>query len=246
VTIPRLLTNGNGDLRRDGIWTWTLPAWVVELPDGRTYNACPSAAACAPRCYARKGTYLFPAVRAKHTANLLLTVDRLPTWERWMTFEVRDRRMDGKIVRIHDAGDFHSEEYLLAWLRIIRSAPRVRFYAYTKEVAMFRRLVEPDPPPNFRFIYSYGGRQDDAILDTDRRSDVFPSAEAMDAAGYADQERSDLLAINGPLAVGIVVNNHPGASNAMAGQSFREIQANRHSKAGRKDMRPAGRKADGP
>ena len=39
--------------------------------------------------------------------------------------------------------------YLPAWLRICHARPDVNFYAYTKEVDRFRRLVEADPPPNF-------------------------------------------------------------------------------------------------
>jgi hypothetical protein len=47
-------------------------------------------------------------------------------------------------------------DYLAAWLRICRNRPDVNFYAYTKEVRRFRRLVEPDPPPNLLWVYSYG------------------------------------------------------------------------------------------
>jgi hypothetical protein len=69
VTGPPLLTQ-NSELRDDGIWNWTLPAWVVRLSDGRSFNVCPSAGACAKVCYARNGTYLFPAVAAAHLDNL--------------------------------------------------------------------------------------------------------------------------------------------------------------------------------
>jgi hypothetical protein len=30
----------------------------------------------------------------------------------------------------------------------------------SKEVSRFRRLVEPDPPDNFKWVYSYGGKED--------------------------------------------------------------------------------------
>jgi protein gp88 len=33
----------------------------------------------------------------------------------------------------HDSGDFFSDAYLLAWLRIFRARPDVNFYAYTKK-----------------------------------------------------------------------------------------------------------------
>nr|WP_203841823.1 hypothetical protein [Actinoplanes humidus] len=48
----RLLTQSNRRLKRIGVWTWTLPAWAGRLPDGRTYNTCPSAGVCHQVCYA--------------------------------------------------------------------------------------------------------------------------------------------------------------------------------------------------
>jgi hypothetical protein len=232
-----LLTNGNRDLRRDRIWTWTLPAWVTELPDGRVVNICPSAGACAPLCYARKGTYNFGPVRAAHARNLLRILDDLAGWEAEMTAELARPKFAGTHVRIHDAGDFLSDDYLVAWLRIIRASPATTFYAYTKEVARFRALVEPDPPANFHWIYSFGGRQDDAINDTDRQCDVFPTAQLLADAGYTDQAASDLDAIYGPSKVGIVVNNHPGAVARLAGRSLGEVQRDRHR--ARKSTAPA-------
>jgi len=225
-----LLTNGNSDLRRDGIWTWSLPAWVTELDDGRTVNCCPSAGACATACYARKGTYNFRNVKAKHQANLKRVLDDLPAWETEMNSELDQPRFDQKFIRIHDGGDFFSKEYLAAWLRIIRNHPRTTFYCYTKEVQMFREMVEPDYPRNFYWVFSFGGRQDPKIQDNDRQADVFPTSEALEAAGFFDQEQSDLLAIRGPHKVGIVINNHPGAVRGMKGLSFRELQAQRHKK----------------
>ncbi len=213
-----LLSRANRDLARDGIYTWSLPAWVVTLPSGRKFNVCPSAMKCAKLCYARKGTYRFRNVKGKHTANLMRVLDDMLAWESDMLSEL-ERIAEGHI-RIHDGGDFFSEAYLRAWLRIIRACPHLMFYAYTKEVLMFRQVVEPDPPGNFRWIYSYGGRWDELITTDDRRADVFPSTEALEAAGFHDQEDSDLLAVYGPKAVGIVVNNHPGAQAAMAGASF--------------------------
>jgi len=215
-----LLRMGNADLRRDRIWTWSLPAWVTTLSSGRKVNVCPSAMKCASLCYARKGTYNFRNVKAAHLRNLECVLDDIVAWEKAMTDEVTHRKFDGAHVRIHDGGDFLSEQYLLAWLRVARSAPLTTFYCYTKEVEMFRRLVEPDAPGNFRWVYSWGGRWDHLILDDDRQADVFPSHEALEAAGFHDQQDSDLLAIYGHHKVGIVINNHRGAIAAMEGSSF--------------------------
>jgi hypothetical protein len=221
----RLLTQ-NRELRRIGVWNWTLPAWAGRLADGRTYNTCPSAGVCAQVCYARNGTYLFRGVRARHEANLAYVLDDLDGWRRQMRDELAHPRHVGGNVRIHDAGDFFTDDYLSAWLHIIRLRPATRFYAYTKEIDRFRRLVEPDPPANFRWVYSYGGRQDAAIDPaSDRVADVFPDAVQLADAGYADQSDSDLLAVDGPPLVGIPANNIRHFRRRQGDRSFSAWQA---------------------
>lgn len=220
----RLLTQ-NRELKAEGIWNWTLPAWAGRLPDGRTYNTCPSAGVCAKACYALNGTYRFPVVKARHQANLAYVLDDPDGWESQMFGELLHKRHSGGWVRIHDAGDFFTDDYLAAWLRIIRSVPDVQFYAYTKEVSRFRRLVEVDPPPNFRWVYSYGGREDHLLNpEVDRTADVFPDDESMTAAGYTSQDASDLLAVLGPPKVGIPANNIPAFRKKLAGRTFRQWQ----------------------
>src|SRR5690606_25149431 len=124
-------------------------------------NVCPAAGACVKFCYARNGTYNFPAVKAAHTRHLELVLDDLGRFTTTMLNELTARRFRPKgtptlpdlprghltpqvaalleegavAVRIHDAGDFLSDEYLLAWLTIAQLTPDVLFFAYTKEVA---------------------------------------------------------------------------------------------------------------
>lgn len=75
----------------------------------------------------------------------------------------------------HLSGDFFSRDYIARWLEIIRNRSQTRFYCYTKEVALFRELVESDPPPNFWWVYSLGGTQDSNLdVAHDRVADVFP------------------------------------------------------------------------
>ena len=126
----------------------------------------------------------------------------------------------------HYSGDFFSDAYLAGWLRIIRARPTVNFYAYTKEVARFRSMVEPDPPENFLWVYSFGGTQDaDLDVERDRVADVFPDEDAIAAAGWHSQEASDLLAVLGPRLVGIPANRIPHYLKRLAGRTFRSWQA---------------------
>lgn len=229
----RLLTQ-NREMRSIGAWNWTLPAWAGKLPDGRNYNTCPAAGVCAKVCYARNGTYNFPAVKAKHERNLARVLDDLPRWEADMVAELAAARFrGGRFVRVHDAGDFFADDYTAAWLRVARAVPDVTFYAYTKEVAWFRRVVEPDRPGNFLYVFSFGGREDRLLdLDVDRVADVFPDEAAIEAAGFHSQEASDLLAVLGPRLVGIPANRIPHFVKRLDGRTFRQWQAQDDARRG--------------
>lgn len=226
VARPQRLLTQNREMKAIGAWNWSLPAWAGRLPDGRTYNTCPSAGICARVCYSRNGTYLWPVVRAKHEANLMFVLDDLAGWEAAMIGELAARRFQHTWVRIHDSGDFFSDSYLTSWLRICRARPEVSFYCYTKEISRFRRLVEPDPPPNLRWVYSFGGIQDHRLdPNIDRVADVFPDEQAITEAGWSSQEASDLLAVLGPPQVGIPANRIPAFLRRLAGRRFSTWQA---------------------
>ncbi len=222
----RLLTNGNRDLRRDGIWTWTLPALAARLPGGSTVRTCPAAGVCALACYAREGTYRIPSVRARHLVNLRYTIEDLGGWRDAMIRELSHPRFaTGIRVRIHDGGDFYSPSYLDAWLTVIAASPHVGFYTYTKEKRLFRDLVEPAPPPNLKWVYSLGGTQDVLLAPGDRVADVFPSESALERSPFHSQAASDLLAVDGPAPVGMASNNIPKLRRRQGARTFGQWQA---------------------
>lgn len=197
----------------------TLPRDI--RPQGSAYSA-----SFNTRRYQWHGTYTWPVVRAKHEANLMFVLDDPPGWETAMVAELGAPKFHGAWIRIHDAGDFFSDTYLQAWLRICRARPDVNFYAYTKEVDRLRRLAEPNPPANFLWVYSYGGKQDSALEPaTDRVAYVFPDEAAIAAAGWASQDASDLLAVLGPRLVGVPANRIPAYLKRLAGRRFSEWQA---------------------
>ncbi|MGP3953450.1 GP88 family protein [Streptomyces sp. 7N604] len=236
-----LLTQ-NSHMRAQGIFNWTLPAWAVRLPDGRTINVCPQAGVCAKFCYALENAYRYPSVRAAHLRNLLMVLETPLVWKERMAAELRRPRYQGRHIRIHDAGDFFSDAYLVMWLDIMRGAPEgITFYAYTKEVSRFRRLVEPNPPRNFKWVYSLGGREDQLIdLDHDRHADVFPDQEALEHSEYASQEASDTLAVHGPPRVGMAANRRRvGLREHSFGQLQRIRDAQRAARRGHQAARAA-------
>lgn len=250
-----MILTQNRELKQDGVWNFTLPAWVIELPDGSHFNVCPNAGACAKFCYARNGTYLFPKVRGKHLRNLELVKDD-PEWVSKLAEELAHKRFrptgkwreipglsdtghlsdwvrtwisnGGQAVRIHDSGDFFNREYLNQWISVAIAFPDILFYAYTKEVAMLED-AKPDLPDNFLICYSMGGRQDHLIdKETMRHADVFPDLEAIEAAGYTSQHLSDLLCVLLPTTrIGIPQNNIPHFKKRLAGRTFSEAQEER-------------------
>jgi hypothetical protein len=169
-------------------------------------------------------------------------LDDLPGWEAAMLTELAAKKFTGAWIRVHDAGDFFSDDYLQAWLRICRARPDLHFYAYTKEVDRFRRLVELDPPPNFLWVYSYGGTQDGQLdPSVDRVADVFPDEHAIVDAGFSSQDASDLLAVLGPRLVGIPANRIRTFLKAMAGRRFSTWQSEEDERRAARRHRAAGR-----
>jgi hypothetical protein len=241
----RLLSNSNRNLARDRIWSWTIPALAVRLPSGTSFRTCPASGVCAIACYARAGTYRVPNVRAAHLRNLLHVLDDPAGWEQAMIAELAAPRFAGGYVRIHDAGDFFSDDYTLAWLRIIRARPHTWFYAYTKEVSRYDRLIAPDPPPNSRWVMSLGGREDHLVDPRRHRiADVFPTEQAITAAGFHTQADSDLLAAFGPMPVGMAANNIPQFRRRQGDRTFGQWQRETDRRARSRSLRNPGQGPD--
>ena len=240
----------NSELKPHRIWNFSIPAWFVDMPDGTRFKTCPNAGACAQVCYARNGTYRFPGVLAAHTRNLQRYLDDRQQFIDDMITELRTRKFrpsgvprtdlpvdndewmaqwaqgGGAAVRMHDAGDFFSRQYLDDWMTIAEWVPDVLFYAYTKEVSMTKaRLAERGLPDNVRILFSTGGLEDHLIdPDVDRHADVFPDLEHIEDAGYQSQDASDLLAVTLPTTrIGIPANNIPQFNRKMNGRRFSEL-----------------------
>ena len=64
-----------------------------------------------------------------------------------------------ELVRVHESGDFWTENYLKAWLMVAKQRPRQKFYAYTKSLGMWYNLKDLIPS-NFYLTASYGGTLD--------------------------------------------------------------------------------------
>lgn len=219
-----LLTQ-NSDLKKTGIFGWTIPAHNVTLTNGKTFNTCPNAGVCGAFCYAKSGTYNFSNVKKAHLEKLELVLKHPDLFRAMMNEELAKKKYIGKFVRIHDAGDFFAHWYAKLWMSIARNNPEVTFYTYTKEVALFKSFKK-SIPNNFIVIYSFGGKQDHLIdVENDRHSDVFTNYEQMIAEGYVDIADDDKqAAINPNHKIGLYRNNIAHFVKKQGSKTFREWQ----------------------
>lgn len=108
---------GNHKLSRD-VLIFNLPSVVT----------CPNCDQCKKGCYASKAETLYPFVWKSRCRNLEASfqADFVP---RMVTII---NRAKPRYVRIHESGDFYSQEYADKWSEIAEALPHVRFYCYTK------------------------------------------------------------------------------------------------------------------
>ena len=191
------LSDGNAKLKADGIVSFNLIPIVH----------CPMAGACKAYCYATVGQQAFRSGVLRR-ARAFLATQQSDFVERMIAEVGKAVKRGAKAVRVHDSGDFYSYEYMLAWFKIAAAHPDVRFYAYTKMVALVKMAYKNGLVPiNFRLIQSLGGIADKRIDRSLPHSRIFASHEDLLAAGYADASESDAPAAFGasPL-IGLVIH----------------------------------------
>jgi hypothetical protein len=175
---------------------------------GTAHNTCPGALACAGVCYAKQGGYRYPNSIAARDHNLAFSQS-----DGFVAGIVSDLRRKRKIntVRIHDSGDFYSQEYFDKWCAIARALPRLTFYAYTKSL----HLDLTGAPVNFKVTQSLGGKYDAGVNLAASHSRIFSTHEDRERAGYIDGNIDDSPAIRGLVQIGLVYH---GNKNLTASQ----------------------------
>ena len=89
-----------------------------------------------------------------------------------------------KLVRVHESGDFWTENYMKAWMMVAQERPNQKFYAFTKSLGMWLNLKDIIPP-NFYLTASHGGTLDYLIP---KYPDVF---QRVAYVVYTEQEALD-------------------------------------------------------
>jgi hypothetical protein len=199
--------------KTSGAGSWNIVGF--GLPPDMTFfdhnliqrNTCPGALACAGVCYAKQGGYRYPASKAARAHNLALSQD-----DSFAAFIIGDlaRMRSVNTVRIHDSGDFYSQEYLNKWATVARAMPHLTFYAYTKSLTLdFSGL-----PDNFKVTQSLGGKYDDHVDLSRPHSRIFSTHEDRERAGYIDGNVSDAPAIQGLVQIGLVYHGNANLTPA--------------------------------
>ena len=178
-----------------------LPADYDFEREGVKYNTCPGALACRGLCYAKQGGYRFPDSIAARSHNFAFSQT-----DGFVAGIVSDlkRKRSVNTVRIHDSGDFYSQEYFDKWCEIAKAIPEKTFYAYTKSLT----LDLSGAPDNFKVTQSLGGKHDDLVDITKPHSRIFTEHADRIAAGYVDGNIDDSPAIQGLVQIGLVYHGN--------------------------------------
>lgn len=124
-------------------FAYGIPAWkcllgsILAKKKGSVCNSC----------YALKGMYVFPVVKAAQERRLESISN--PEWVSWMVELIgkkyRKATGDGRVFRWHDAGDLQSVEHLSKIVEIAKQLPDIQFWLPTRERNIVRDLDQEIP-----------------------------------------------------------------------------------------------------
>ena len=122
-------------------------------------------------CYAARAQGQYPGANVQAFKNLDL-VKKMKTKEKIADLIVKSMKYHNidntDVLRIHEAGDFFSQEYFDAWVEVAKRLPNTLFYAYTVSLPYYMARKN-SLPNNFKVIASMDKNNEDFILDNDLR-----------------------------------------------------------------------------
>ena len=122
-------------------------------------------------CYAARAQGQYPGANVQAFKNLDL-LKKMKTKEKMANLIIKSMEYHGlantDILRIHEAGDFFSQDYLDAWIEVAKRMPQTLFYAYTVSLPYY--MARKDSlPKNFKMIASMDKNNEQFILDNGLR-----------------------------------------------------------------------------
>lgn len=142
------LSQGNSKLGR--IFNANLPAIVTCIPN----------APCAKDCYACKGTFCFPVVKARYAENLAAWEDNHELTKLDILSQLKGNKAG--YFRWHASGDIPEMDYLSMMVQIAEERPNIQFLAFTKKFDMINDYIRmmdctkitPAIPSNLNIVFS--------------------------------------------------------------------------------------------
>jgi hypothetical protein len=192
IYIPHLSTN-NAKLKTEKIASFGLVAGVT----------CPAAAECNSNrfCYAQNGRYVMPQAMSVRVENFLASKQN--HFVSSMIVLLKSLPKNWLTIRLHDSGDFYSQEYIDKWEQIISQNKDKFFYAYTKSLNLnLEKLISLK---NALIIQSEGGKFDNKINYKMPHAKIFKSEEELLKSGYVNASNSDLRAIKS-IKIGLIIH----------------------------------------
>lgn len=185
---------GNSKLKKDGIASFNIPP----------VSTCPGADKCKTWCYATQGQQWMKSGYIRRVGGFKATL--MPEFQTLAIANIVSESCTR--LRLHDSGDFYSPGYMLMWFDIARLLPKVKFYAYTKQIILFHKLRHL-MPDNFNIVQSWGGKFDHLIDESLPHAKIFNTLEELNAAGYVDASESDLPAMDrNNVKIGLVIHGN--------------------------------------
>ena len=167
-------------------------AKVVQDSDGR--NKVQDGPNTKYRCFSASNEALFPNVfnARKHNFDLVKSKKSINELTDLIQKSIPS---DAEIIRIHVSGDFYSQIYFDAWLKICEMNNRIQFYSYTKSLPFWIKRISKIPK-NLVLTASRGGKAD-SLIDKHNlvEARVVFSLEEAKKLGY-EIDHTDYLAFN--------------------------------------------------
>ena len=122
-------------------------------------------------CYAARAQGQYPSANVQVFKNINL-LNKMKTKEKMANLIIKSMSHHGidntDIFRIHEAGDFFSQEYFDAWIEVAKKMPQTLFYAYTTSLPFWINRRN-GVPKNFKLIASMDENNEQTILDNNLR-----------------------------------------------------------------------------
>lgn len=176
-------------------------------------STCIGAGVCASEgiCFATQGRYKMPNVIASRRHNHEMT-QNIEGFKIALRNDLTILTKKFNVIRIHDSGDFFSQEYLNAWISIICEFENTQFYCYTKSF----ELDWSNLPRNLNVIQSFGSRYDSKINTAKPNARVFENEITCSDAGYVYSSDSDVNALEGKIVnIGLVYHGTRNLNDSM-------------------------------